>query len=73
MQSLPFLCHRIPFPPNKGEKIRAFRILEHLAKRFRIHLGCFIDDEADWASCGALRSKVEELKCIGLPRRTLRG
>jgi len=45
--SLLFLCHRLPFPPDKGEKIRAFRILMHLARDFRIHLGCFIDDEAD--------------------------
>ncbi len=28
--ALLFLCHRLPYPPDKGEKIRAFRILEHL-------------------------------------------
>jgi len=26
-----FLCHRIPYPPEKGEKIRAWHILDHLA------------------------------------------
>jgi len=45
--ALLFLCHRLPYPPDKGEKIRAFRILEHLAHKYCIHLGCFIDDEAD--------------------------
>lgn len=49
MRDLLFLCQRIPYPPNKGEKIRAFRILDHLARDYRIHLGCFIDDPADWA------------------------
>ena len=49
MRDLLFLCQRIPYPPNKGEKIRAFRILDHLSRDYRIHLGCFIDDPADWA------------------------
>jgi sugar transferase (PEP-CTERM/EpsH1 system associated) len=65
-RSLLFLCHRIPFPPDKGEKIRAFRILEHLAPRFRISLGCFIDDPQDWAHTVSLEPYCAELKCIGL-------
>lgn len=68
MQSLLFLCHRIPFPPDKGEKIRAFRILEHLSRRFRIHLGCFVDDPADWAHETALAARYAEVKCIGMSR-----
>ena len=43
-----YLCHRIPYPPNKGDKIRSFHLLKHLAKSFRIYLGAFIDDPADW-------------------------
>lgn len=42
-----FLAHRIPYPPNKGDKIRSWHILKHLASRARVHLGCFIDDPAD--------------------------
>ncbi len=48
MESLLYLTHRIPFPPNKGDKIRSFNLLKHLAGRYRIRLGCFIDDPADW-------------------------
>ncbi len=46
-QPLLFLCHRIPFPPNKGDKIRSFNILKKLAEHHDIHLGCFIDDSFD--------------------------
>lgn len=46
-----FLCHRIPFPPNKGDKIRAFHLLQHLSQHFDIHLGTFVDDPDDWAWC----------------------
>jgi sugar transferase (PEP-CTERM/EpsH1 system associated) len=42
-----FLCHRIPYPPNKGDKIRSWHLFEELGKDFRIHLGTFIDDPAD--------------------------
>lgn len=48
MRELLFLTHRIPFPPNKGDKIRSFHILRHLSQSFRVHLGTFIDDPEDW-------------------------
>ena len=43
-----FLCHRIPYPPNKGDKIRSFHLLHHLSQHFDIHLGSFVDDPQDW-------------------------
>lgn len=43
-----FLCHRIPYPPNKGDKIRAFHLLQHLSRHFDIYLGSFVDDDEDW-------------------------
>lgn len=43
-----FLCHRIPYPPNKGDKIRSFHLLQHLSQHFAIYLAGFIDDAADW-------------------------
>lgn len=43
------LVHRIPYPPNKGDKVRSYRILRHLAERYRVFLATFVDDPADWA------------------------
>jgi sugar transferase (PEP-CTERM/EpsH1 system associated) len=57
MQELLYLVHRIPYPPNKGDKIRSYHILKHLSHNHRIHLGTFIDDEKDW-------EYVEKLKEI---------
>ncbi len=42
-----YLVHRIPFPPNKGDKIRSFHVLRELAQEFQVHLGTFIDDPDD--------------------------
>lgn len=54
-RKLLFLCHRIPYPPEKGEKIRAFHMLEHLARSWDVELGCLVDDRADLDHVAALR------------------
>ena len=48
MRDLLLLVHRIPYPPNKGDKIRSYHLLKHLAGQYRVHLGAFIDDVDDW-------------------------
>ncbi len=47
MAKILFLAHRAPFPPDKGDKIRAFNILRHLAARHDVWLGALADDPAD--------------------------
>jgi polysaccharide biosynthesis protein PslH len=42
-----FLAHRIPYPPNKGEKIRSYNILNYLRRRHEVHLATLIDDSKD--------------------------
>ena len=32
------VCHNIPYPPDKGEKIRAFNIIKYLSKNNNIFL-----------------------------------
>jgi polysaccharide biosynthesis protein PslH len=56
MSDLLFLAQRLPFPPTKGEKIRAFHELNYLAKRYEIHLGCLIDDPDDLQYVDTLRT-----------------
>ncbi|HLY45615.1 MAG TPA: TIGR03087 family PEP-CTERM/XrtA system glycosyltransferase [Stellaceae bacterium] len=55
MKELLFLSHRVPYPPDKGDKIRAWHLLSHLAKSYRIHLGCLVDDPRDRAHLAELR------------------
>ncbi|MDQ4419649.1 TIGR03087 family PEP-CTERM/XrtA system glycosyltransferase [Sphingobium sp. DEHP117] len=44
-----FLVHRIPFPPDRGDKIRSHHILHALAEIGPVHVGCFADDARDMA------------------------
>ena len=70
MDGLLFLAHRIPFPPNKGDKIRSFHLLRHLAARYAIHLGAYVDDPDDWQYEDALKPYCASIKLLPLhPRR----
>jgi sugar transferase (PEP-CTERM/EpsH1 system associated) len=64
VDSLLFLCHRIPYPPNKGDKIRSFHVLKALAERYRIFLGTFVDDPADLAHLETVRKWCAGLHAV---------
>ncbi|HEX6864927.1 MAG TPA: hypothetical protein VF414_18995, partial [Thermoanaerobaculia bacterium] len=40
-----YLCHRVPYPPDKGDKIRAFNEIRSLSRRHRVHLLTLADSE----------------------------
>ena len=46
--NLLYLAHRIPYPPNKGDKIRSYHMLQFLARHYRVYLGAFVDTAEDW-------------------------
>lgn len=59
MARILFLSHRIPYPPNKGDKIRSWHFLEHLCKNNEVHAGFFIDDKDDFEHLAFLESRCE--------------
>jgi len=61
-----FVAHRAPFPPDRGDKIRSFHILRHLAARARVHLIAFADDPRDLQPAPEYRALVDE--CVIVPR-----
>lgn len=64
MEDLLYLVHRIPYPPNKGDKIRSFHLLKHLSKHYRVHLGAFVDDRADWVYAEAVKKLAGGEVCL---------
>ena len=64
-----YLVHRIPYPPNKGDKVRSFNILRQLAKRHRIFLGTFVDHPDDVQYIDKLAEWCEEHRVIRLDPR----
>ena len=69
MPPLLFLTQRIPYPPIKGEKIRAWHVLEHLTRSHDVHLGCLIDEPDDWQHVPALEAVCAGSHFARLDRR----
>lgn len=65
-----FLAHRLPYPLNKGEKIRAYHELRYLGKHHTIDLFCFADSEQE-ASLGPLKDHCRRcyVEIAGKPRQ----
>lgn len=61
-----FLSHRIPYPPNKGDKIRSWNLLRYLAEHYRVYLGTFVDDPDDWQHVSVLEALCADCCILGL-------
>ncbi len=68
MKKLLYLVHRLPFPPNKGDKISSNNMLNYFSARWRVHLGTFVDDPEDWQHVSTVREKCEDSCIVDLPR-----
>jgi len=66
VSDLLFLAHRVPFPPDRGDKIRSFHVLRYLSARMRVHLVAFADDAADLDPPAAFTDMLAS--CTILPR-----
>lgn len=78
MANILYLAHRLPYPPNKGDKVRSYHLLKHLAARHRVFLGTFIDDPDDERHLDTVRRYCADMYAARLtPRlakmRSLRG
>lgn len=68
-QPLLYLCHRIPYPPNKGDKIRSFNQLAYLSKRYDVYLGCFVDEAQDMGYTKDLSRYVKGMLVLPLDKK----
>ena len=74
-RKLLYIAHRIPYPPDKGDKIRSFHQVRHLGERHDLWCAFFVDNLCDMPHVDALRPWCRELRAIPISRRwsTLRG
>jgi polysaccharide biosynthesis protein PslH len=72
MANLLYLVHRLPYPPNKGDKVRSYHLLKHLAQRHQVYLGTFVDDPDDLQHLPTVRTLCAELHAVSLNTRLAR-
>lgn len=57
-----FISHRIPYPPNKGEKIRSYNILHHLVQDHEVFVASMIDESKDIQFVPVLCSMIKQFR-----------
>jgi sugar transferase (PEP-CTERM/EpsH1 system associated) len=71
-----FLAHRLPYPPDKGDKIRSSWELRSLAEKHQVDLFCFYDQPGDKKHIETIamycdRCCVEKIRWLGSRLRSL--
>jgi hypothetical protein len=56
-----FLCHRLPYPPKRGGKIRPFNMIRHLSRNHRVTVATVARSAAEVTEGRALADHCHEL------------
>lgn len=58
-----YVCHRVPFPPKRGGKIRPFNMISHLAQEHEVTVASLARSRAEEAEAQGLRDHCHDLIC----------
>src|SRR5690348_1604169 len=61
------LTHRLPYAPNRGDRIRAFHILKALRPLASVSLVSLVHDDDESARVGELKGLVDEVFVARVP------
>src|SRR5688500_349416 len=69
-----YICHRFPFPPNRGGKIRPFQMIKHLSQQHEVHVCSLARSPAEAEAGQGLREHCAHTECavVTEPLQTLR-
>jgi sugar transferase (PEP-CTERM/EpsH1 system associated) len=66
-----FLCQRVPFPPDRGDKITTHHELAHLNRHHEVHVFCLADGEEDLQNVAGAREHAASVTAVlATPRAT---
>jgi polysaccharide biosynthesis protein PslH len=60
------LVHRVPYPPDKGDKIRSWRLVEALTEAHEVDLVAAVDDPRDFAHVDVLHARCSSAQLVPL-------
>src|SRR5262245_6862992 len=63
-----YLTHRVPFPPDKGDRIRNYHLLRQLARRGKVWLGCLADEPVPAETAAELNRLCERVAIVPVSR-----
>jgi sugar transferase (PEP-CTERM/EpsH1 system associated) len=62
------VVHRVPYPPDKGDRIRTYHVLRHLSRWADVHLACLADEPVPEEAESALAQHCARLEVVPLGR-----
>ncbi|HJZ14012.1 MAG TPA: TIGR03087 family PEP-CTERM/XrtA system glycosyltransferase [Stellaceae bacterium] len=67
-----YICRRVPFPPDRGDKIAAFNAIRHLAARHEVHVFCLGDGVQDLANISGLQAYAKSVTAAPVDEFTIK-
>jgi sugar transferase (PEP-CTERM/EpsH1 system associated) len=62
-----FVCHRLPYPPNRGGKIRPFNMIRHLSKKHQVVVASLAHTEEELKAGSALKEHCDKVLAEVVP------
>jgi sugar transferase (PEP-CTERM/EpsH1 system associated) len=59
-----FICQRVPFPPDRGDKITTFNEIRHLSAKHEVHVFCLADGRPDLDNIPGLRRYAQSVTAV---------
>ncbi len=59
-----YIAQRVPFPPDRGDKIVSFHTVRHLARHHEVHIFCVADGPGDLANVAGLGEIVASVTAV---------
>jgi sugar transferase (PEP-CTERM/EpsH1 system associated) len=63
-----FLTHRLPYAPNRGDRVRAYHLLRVLSARADVDLLSLVHDAEEASHAGDLQSMAASVTTVAVPR-----
>jgi sugar transferase (PEP-CTERM/EpsH1 system associated) len=67
-----YICRRVPFPPDRGDKIAAFNAIRHLSTRHEVHVFCLGDGVQDLANISGLQACAKSVAAAPVDEFTIK-
>jgi sugar transferase (PEP-CTERM/EpsH1 system associated) len=59
-----FVCQRVPFPPDRGDKITTYNEIRHLSTSHEVHIFCLGDGVGDLDNIPGLRAYAKSVSAV---------
>ena len=67
-----YICRRVPFPPDRGDKIAAFNEIRHLAAGHEVHVFCLGDGLRDLSNISGLQAYATSVSAAPIGEITIK-